>query len=205
VGKKTNKKTMTKLVLLPLLQLLSLSVDAGNTSTVYVIRHGEKNWMLGCLSAQGQQRASALPGIFNGKPSGSHETFATPGALFANHYDDGIDCERCKQTLTPISQSLGLPIIFDYGYSKKLGGNQAAAEAILRFTQNTTTVLVAWEHVNIQFLVANLGVDKSLIPHWKDSDYDTVYKLTFEAGGSPFFLVSHENFTSSIPSMAEAS
>jgi hypothetical protein len=150
-----------------------IAAAAGANRTIFVIRHGEKTWGLGCLNAQGQARASALPSLFNGQPSPSHATFATPETLFANHYDDPIDCERCKQTLTPISQTLGLPLIFDYGCARALtraaaraatqsrthcgrypfwlGGNSRAASAILQ--SNASTVLVAWEHVNIQYLV----------------------------------------------------
>ena len=42
-------------------------------------------------------------------------------------------------------------------------------------------VLVAWEHVNIQYLVRDLGVAKEKIPTWSDSDYDTVYALQASA------------------------
>jgi hypothetical protein len=177
---------------LPLYSLLGL---ASNSSTVYIIRHGEKKWALGCLSDQGEARAHALPEIFNGRASPRHATFATPDALFANHYDDPIDCERCKQTLEPISANLSLPIIFNYSFNPKLGGNQAAADAILQRAQQAASILVAWEHINIQYLAADLGVDRSLIPSWKDDDYDTVYVLTFVGGGAPFFRVAHENFT----------
>ena len=55
---------------------------------------------------------------------------AAPRAIFANYYDDGIDCERCKQTVTPISQALDIPINFTYGFPAKLGGNAKAAQAI---------------------------------------------------------------------------
>ena len=47
-------------------------------------------------------------------------------------------------------------------------------------------VLVAWEHVNIQFLVAELGVPKAEIPYWKDSDYDSVYVLQLERATGAF-------------------
>ena len=36
-------------------------------------------------------------------------------SLFANQYDSKIECERCKQTLIPLSNTLGEPIIFKYG------------------------------------------------------------------------------------------
>ena len=152
--------------------------SASNTSTVYIIRHGEKTWALGCLNAQGQARANSLPSTFSGAPSATHATFLKPDKLFANHYDDPIDCERCKQTLQAISTALGQAIIFSYGHPSWEGGNSLAASAIRNASMTVSTVLVAWEHVNIQYLAADLGVPKAKIPTWPGSDFDTVYVLS---------------------------
>ena len=116
-----------------------------------------------------------------------------PEALFANHYDDRIDCERCRETLQPIARALGLPIAFDYGYPAWLGGNARAAAAILG--ANASTVLVAWEHVNIQYLVEHLGVPKARVPHWPDDAFDTVYVLSVRDGSVVNFAVQRQNFT----------
>ena len=184
--------------MLLLLAAVALPTAAASSSVVYIIRHGEKTWSLGCLNSQGEARAASLPSTFDGKSSPTHATFQTPTALFANRYDDPVDCERCKQTLTPISQALNLTLNFTFGYPPWIGGNSEAASAIRNATlPGGQFVLVAWEHVNIQFLVADLGVDKSLIPVWHGDDYDTVYVLTYVGGGGePFFKVSRENFTS---------
>ena len=168
-----------------------------NTSTIYVIRHGEKKWALGCLSERGEERARALPGIFNGAPSDKHDTFAAPDFIYANLYSDPIDCERCVQTVTPLAAALGLPLNKSYGYPKKLGGNTLAAQVMLQRTMNSpgTVVLAAWEHVNIQFLVEAMGVPKASVPSWPGSDYDTVYVVTVDANAKVLhFRVSHENF-----------
>lgn len=78
---------MMRHLLLPLLTLglhlctRAIQIDNESPYTLYIIRHGEKNWLAGCLSDQGQARANALPEIFNGKNSAKHETFkvcATP-------------------------------------------------------------------------------------------------------------------------------
>ena len=118
-----------------------------------------------------------------------------PQKLFANQYDDPVDCERCKQTLTPISQALSLPIVFDYGYPPWLGGNAKAAAAIRNASASSATTLVAWEHVNIQYLPADLGVPKEQIPTWPDSDFDTVYVLRFAQGQLTNFTVAAQNFS----------
>ena len=175
--------------------LARATAGGANSSTVYIIRHGEKTWTLGCLDARGEARARSLAGVFNGAPSRTHETFFTPRALFANHYDDGVDCERCKQTLMPISAALNETIIFKFGYPKKLGGNQLAAEAILETATAAGVVLVAWEHVNIQYLTAALGVDRAKIPAWPGDDFDTVYVLRFTGRVLDTFTVTKQNFT----------
>ena len=40
---------------------LGARVAGNSTSTVYIIRHGEKTWPGGCLNIQGQERANNLP------------------------------------------------------------------------------------------------------------------------------------------------
>ena len=175
------------------------ALSAGHNSTVYVIRHGEKKWSMGCLSETGQARADALPRIFN------DDAFRIPSHLFANKYDNPIGCERCLQTLTPISKHLGdLAIDHSHGYPPWIGGNQGAATAMLQTLQSNpgAVLLVAWEHLNIQFLVEYLGVDKVLVPSWDGANYDSVYELTFQAnhaGSPPAFQVGAENFNSSVP------
>ena len=186
-----------------LLLAVSVGVFAGGAaadSTIYIIRHGEKTNPIGCLSAAGKERADALPSIFNSTQ------FRTPAALFATFYDDHIDCERCTQTVTPISTALGLPINNSYGYNKKLGGNTAAAAAMLATLKaGASPILTAWEHVNIQYLTADLGVAASQIPSWSGADYDTVYELTFDGGMQlAGFKVSAENFHPSAAAAAAA-
>ena len=66
-----------------------LALVAG--SEVYIIRHAEKTSEAGCLDSDGQARAKALVGLFDGKSSPEHDTFDTPRALFAHNYDDGAD------------------------------------------------------------------------------------------------------------------
>jgi hypothetical protein len=60
-------------------------------------------------------------------------------------------------------------------------------------------VLVAWEHVNIQWLTEDLGVPSTQIPSWPDSDYDTVYVLEFDSAVQRLagFHVAAQNFSAS--------
>jgi hypothetical protein len=57
-------------------------------------------------------------------------------------------------------------------------------------------VLAAWEHYNIQFLTAELGVPKAGIPYWSDADYDTVYVLSLTLTPNPYLtLTPNPNLT----------
>eukprot|EP00966_Prymnesium_polylepis_P119708 2766540-Prymnesium_polylepis.1 len=94
------------------------------------------------------------------------------------------NCERCFLTVQPIAQFLGIPLNFDHGYPAALGGNAAAAQAIKAAALKEGVVLAAWEHYNIQFLTADLGVPKSEIPDWDGDDYDSVYALTVAPNGA---------------------
>lgn len=175
------------------------------TSTIYIIRHGEKKWALGCLSDQGQHRAEQLVGIFNGRASATHATFATPRGLFANFYDDPVDCERCNQTLAPISAALKLPIDLKYGFAPWVGGNAAAAAAMAAALGEAGTLLVAWEHMNIKPLTVSLGVPAASIPSWAGDDFDSVYVLRFDrVGVLSSFEVKAENVTQGAAGGVEA-
>ena len=152
---------------------------------MYIIRHGEKTFGGGCLNIQGQERANHMYRVFDGS------RFAVPSVLYANNYYGGAgsdpgsaNCERCWLTVQPIAQHLHLTVAFDHGYPAALGGNKGAAEAIKRAAQNHSVILAAWEHVNIQFLTAYLGVPKSQIPYWSGDDYDTIYILNLTASGA---------------------
>ena len=153
------------------------SSSNSNSSTVYIIRHGEKKWLLGCLSKKGEARANALKSIFQSK-------FTLPNHIFANYYDDHIDCERCIETVTPVANSLGLKVNSSYGYNSKLGGNEGAANAFkdtIVSSSSPQTLLIAWEHINIKPLTESLGVPSDKIPTWKSSNFDSVYVLKFNS------------------------
>lgn len=167
-------------------------------NTVYIVRHGNKNWCngLGCLSDEGKERAQNLVSVFNGEPSDQHETFATPKALFAMHYNDGLDCERTYETIKPVADALHMNVNFKHsggnpGHTPETdgGGNTGAAVDIKDTLKQTGgPVLVVWESSNIPFLAEQLGVENP--PDWSYSvtgceilhtdDFDSVWVLEFD-------------------------
>ncbi|KAH8098430.1 hypothetical protein JL720_1373 [Aureococcus anophagefferens] len=66
----------------------------------------------------------------------------------------------------------------------RLQRRQRRAAAAIKEARAETVTLVAWEHENIQYLAADLGVPTKSIPDWKSDDYDSVYELTFDAAGA---------------------
>ena len=64
--------------------VVAYSTEANSTYHIYIIRHGEKKWDLGCLNSQGEARAANLVNVFNGEKSPAHETFKTPKVLTVN-------------------------------------------------------------------------------------------------------------------------
>ena len=71
-----------------------------------------------------------------------------------------------------------MPIDFDHGYPAAIGGNQGAADALKVAAKSHAVILASWEHYNIQFLTADLGVPKKSIPNWGSDDFDSVYVVT---------------------------
>eukprot|EP00927_Polykrikos_kofoidii_P002012 TRINITY_DN10769_c2_g1_i1.p1 TRINITY_DN10769_c2_g1~~TRINITY_DN10769_c2_g1_i1.p1 ORF type:complete len:233 (-),score=37.48 TRINITY_DN10769_c2_g1_i1:112-759(-) len=168
-------------------------------STVYIIRGGEKKGVLGCLSSQGQARAQNLVDVFSGKPSVKHDTFLAPKSIFANYYHDSMQCERCNQTVTPLSEALGVPIDMTHGAwpSDAGGGDKGAAVAIKEALRSAGgPVLVAWRRFKINSLAKELGVPSFTLPMWSLSDYDRVYVLEFDSAQNfQSVRISKEGFT----------
>ena len=165
------------ILVLPAALAASNSVRAASNSTVYIIRHGEKTWGAGCLNIQGQERAESLQLTFG--PGSAR--FATPTAIFANKYQSPPNCERCWLTVHSLAQNLSVPIDFDHGYPAAIGGNQGAADAMKAAAKSHSVILASWEHYNIQFLTADLGVPKKSIPNWGSDDFDSVYVVTLDS------------------------
>ena len=162
------------ILVLPAALAASNSVRAASNSTVYIIRHGEKTWGAGCLNIQGQERAESLQLTFGP----GQKRFATPTAIFANKYQSPPNCERCWLTVHSLAQNLSVPIDFDHGYPAAIGGNQGAADALKVAAKSHAVILASWEHYNIQFLTADLGVPKKSVPNWGSDDFDSVYVVT---------------------------
>ena len=91
--------------------------------------------------------------------------------------------------LTPISDHLSEKIEFNYGPKP----TSAAAAILKTLKASGGPVLAAWEHNHIHDLAESLGAKH--VPKWEESDYDSVYILTFDSAFKlTSFEHSHEDF-----------
>jgi hypothetical protein len=131
------------------------------------------------LIPQGWQRAGALIGLF----SSSTGPFPVPQFLYApNNFGNGTS-KRPYETITPLSQKLGLPI-----NPPKTGYSKSDYTTMLESaTSCNGVVLIAWEHGEIPNLAAwLLGNDSA--PKWPANRFDVVWVFDLTPAGTSYAL-----------------
>lgn len=154
--------------------------------TIVFLRHGEKPEAgLGQLSCKGLNRSLALPAELSSQ-------FGRPDAVFApdpskQKVDAGTlyDYVRPLATIEPTAIAAGLPVDTTFGYDE-LAKLQTALTAP---KYRSALVFVAWEHNEIQDLVAELlkdnGGDPTAMPKkWKGKDFDSLYVVRIKTVGA---------------------
>lgn len=169
------------LVALPSTVWAQPAQPAATVQTLVFIRHAEKPAAgLGQLNCQGLNRALALPAVLLAK-------FGKPDFVFASDPheqkpDNGQPYNYVRPLLTvaPTAVQLGLPINASFGFDDIEGLQR---ELLAPKYQNALT-LVAWEHKKLEdvvkALLKQLGGDASAVPHWRGSDFDSIYVVRIE-------------------------
>ncbi|MHB2025620.1 MAG: hypothetical protein ACYCPQ_03130 [Elusimicrobiota bacterium] len=140
---------------------------------IIIIRHGEKPETGNTLSPRGRLRAQALVGFFKKNPAVTR--FGPPAAIYAMAPNSEDGSLRPIETVTPLAQSLGLPINENF-HKKDLPG---LAEDIMKNPSCAgRMVLVCWEHHMIPKLARQLGWD-SAPQSWPGSVFDRAWILNF--------------------------
>jgi hypothetical protein len=167
----------------------------GNVETLVFVRHAEKPPTgLGQLSCKGLNRSLALPAVIAAK-------YGKPDAIYAPDPGERKDDSgqpyyyvRPLATVEPTAIQFGLPVQTPYGYSQiaALGG------ALIDPKWRNRTVLVAWEHREIEELVRQIvgayGGKASDVPTWKSADFDSIYVVRIDwSGDTPRASFSHEH------------
>jgi len=158
---------------------------AAESETILFIRHAEKSPAgLGQLSCKGLNRALALAGLMQRR-------FPKLGAVFApdpsqQKLDGGpspYDYVRPLATVEPTAVRFGLPVHADIGYAESDKLLAALGDPALR----AATVLVAWEHHQLEAmvprLVGSLGGSAARVPKWGHGDYDSIWRVTVTRDG----------------------
>lgn len=156
-----------------------------STETILFIRHAEKSPDgYGQLSCKGLNRALALAGVLQ-KRFGKLDVVFAPDPSFQK--PDGAlsyDYVRPLATVEPTAIRFGLPVHAAIGYAQR----DKLLAALTLPAYATATVLVAWEHHQLQALVPELlaanGGDPKLVPTWGRDDFDTIWRVTINRDGA---------------------
>lgn len=184
-------------MLLPLLCACAARPPAAvGEQKIVFIRHAEKPAAgLGMVNCQGLNRALALPPVLLGK-------FGKPGYVFASDPhdqkpDDGgvFNYLRPVLTIAPTAVQAGLPVNTSFGFEDTAGLRRELEGA--RYAN--ALVFVAWEHKELEVMVKALldgfGADKTVVPRWKGSDFDSIYVVTVRRsvnGTTASFAIDHQ-------------
>lgn len=150
------------------------------SATLLLIRHGEKSGDPhdDSLTAAGQARAQAYVAYFRNL---TRDSQPVPAPSFLIAAADSKNSKRSRLTLTPLSQSLGLPIdttVADQDYPElcqRLLGDSRYDHA---------TSLVCWHHGQILALAQALGASKQALPvAWPDDVFGWLLQLDYDAAG----------------------
>lgn len=149
---------------------------------VLLIRHAEKppeEAMSDQLNDKGKSRAAALPKLFE-KSADRPEPFARPHFIFAGA--NTKKSARSTRTVAPLAAALNVKVTAKY---EKDDFASLARGLVSDAKYAGKTVLVAWNHSNLQGFAKALGA--KIVPEWKDDVFDRVWVLTWDANGKVGF------------------
>lgn len=148
--------------------LLFITVHAQDS--VIIIRHGEKPDDGDNLSCKGLNRSLGIPGSLSSK-------FSIPLYTYIPTIDCGKDTKHSRmfQTVTPFAVQYDLTINSKHEVDD-INGVANAVIGKLGTKSKHGTILLVWEHKNIQPIAVALGVKDA--PKWQGSDFDSIWVIT---------------------------
>lgn len=162
--------------------------------TLVFVRHAEKPPAgLGQLSCKGLNRSLALPAVIAAKYGKPDAIYAPNPAVQKNDNGEPYYYVRPLATVEPTAIAFGLPVQTPYGFSQRA----ALGDALVDPKWRNRTVLVAWEHREIENLVREIvsahgGVARD-VPQWPSADFDSIYVVRIDwTNGTPRATFSHE-------------
>jgi hypothetical protein len=141
------------------------------------------------LMVQGWQRAGALARFFApASPQFQHPGIEAPQFLFAagavsekqKKAGNGSKSYRPQQTLTPLSQLLGIPLNLSFVKGEE---QQVAAAAM----SCAGVVLIAWQHEDIPAIAGAILGKTGVVPSWPGNRFDVVWVFDLRPDGGYSF------------------
>lgn len=170
------------------------SAAPGDVETLVFVRHGEKPAEgLGQLNCQGLNRALALPAVIAAKFGKPDVIYAPdPGEKKKDHGHTWYYV-RPLATVEPTAIQFGLPVQTPYGHSQ----SAALARTLVAPEWRGRTVLIAWEHHDIDQLVRKIvaahGGNAAEVPDWPGDDFDSIYVVRVDwSTDRPHATFSHD-------------
>jgi hypothetical protein len=150
------------------LSLFVSTAAVGAPDRIIIIRHGEKPAVGDNLSCKGKNRALQLPNVLFAK-------FGVPDHTYVPSLKEGgsTNHARMLQTVTPFAVKYNLQINSGFGEADV---KNVAADVLKR----SKTVLMVWDHSQIQALAQSLGASNA--PKWDGNDFDSIWIITFADG-----------------------
>lgn len=156
---------------------LCSGIAFASPAQVIIIRHAEKGTG-NDLSPQGYQHAQELVSYFESNPDVTQ--YGTPIAIYAMSPSEDDPSNRAVETVTPLAGALGLTL---QGQFSKMQIQQVASAVMSDAAYSGKMVLICWEHKVIPDLAVALGVSPEP-PKWDKDDFDSVYRIDFDAQGA---------------------
>ena len=191
-----------------LVGVLAMVIPAGGTraqtdlpadtkvETIVFVRHGEKPPEDdGQLTAQGLNRALALPDVLIGKFGRADSVFAPATTKReTSHHRGPFSYVRPLMTIEPTAIRLGLPVETKFAFDE-ISGLQSE---LCTPSYQHATVFIAWEHHLLDDLVKRLmaafGGNAADVPDWPDEDFDSIFivRLRTDAQGRRSVTFEHD-------------
>ena len=165
------------------------------TETLVFIRHGEKpSDDEGQLTAQGLNRALALPEVLIGKFGKADYVFAPATTKkTTSHHGGTFSYVRPLMTIEPTAIRLGLPVETRFAFDEIAGlQSELCAPGYQR-----ATVFVVWEHHLLEELVRHIvgdfGGNAADVPAWPGEDFDSIFVVRLRTDAQGKHTVSFEH------------
>jgi hypothetical protein len=175
---------MKKTFLLAIALVGITSVNALAQDSVIIIRHGEKPKSGDNLDCKGLNRALGLPRALSSK-------FSIPLYTYVPSVSDGGQATHARmfELVTPFAVRYNLTINTKHEV-KDIKGVAHAVLGKLGSKRKHGTILMVWEHENIQEIATALGIKNT--PQWDKDDFDSIWIITKAGKSGAMLTIAHE-------------